>query len=184
MRQYVSIFKKGAIDKAINDLEKYKERIVDKEKLFCQRLADIGVNAALMTLATKGQGDADRSAVFNIAYKVEGQVCEFTLSVTSTPTYTADGRAFYPHLAWEFGAGNYFNGGMASPSPDAKRLGMGPGTFPDQTHVPNPGFWYYRDEYGDPVRSYGTQATMPMHAAVVEMMKNVEEVAREVYGIK
>ena len=179
-RLFISLTTKGSIDKAIKALEEYKRTLVDKEKLFCEKLSDIGVRAALMTIATKGQGDSSRSASFNISFKVEGETVEYILSITSTPTVTKDGRVFYPHLAWEFGAGNYFNG-MTSPSPDAKKLGMGPGTFPDQRHVPDPGFWYYRDRHGDPVRSYGTQATMPMHTAVVEMINSIEAIAREVY---
>lgn len=182
-RIYVSLTTKDSIEKAIKELEKYRNSITDLGKQFCQRLADIGVRAAMRTLATKGQGDSDRSASFNIAYTVEGQEVEYILSITSTPTITKDGRVFYPHLAWEFGAGNYFNG-MRSPNPKAEELGMGPGTFPQQTHVPEPGFWYYRDKNGDAVRSYGTQATMPMHTAVVEMMQSVETIAKEIFGGK
>lgn len=182
MRINVSLTRSGDIQKAIDALEEYKRQLVDKEKLFCQKLADIGVNAALMTLASKGQGDADRSASFNIAYIVDGQNVEFVLTVTSKPTYTSDGRVFYPHLAWEFGAGNAFNGGMKSPNPHAEELGMNIGSFPGQTHVPDPGWWYYRDENGDAVRSYGTQATMPMHTASVEIMRSIETIAKEVYG--
>lgn len=182
-RVYVSLTRKGSIDKAIKELERYKDTLVDKEKEFCRRLAEIGVNAAMMTLATKGQGDSERSASFNIAYKVEDREVEFILSITSKPHITKDGRVFYPHLAWEFGAGNYYNG-MTSPNPKAGELGMGPGKFPGQTHVPTPGEWYYRDEDGHSHRSVGTQATMPMHTAVVEMIKSVEAVAKEVYGGK
>lgn len=179
----ISLTTKGSIGKAIDALEKYKKDLVNKEELFCRKLADIGVNAAMMTLATKGHGDSDRSASFNIEFTVDGNTVNGILSITSTPTKTADGSIYYPHLGWEFGTGNYFNS-MKSPSPDAGKLGMGPGTFPDQRHVPNPGFWYYRDENGDAVRSYGTQATMPMHTAVVEMIKSIETVAMEVYGGK
>ena len=179
-RLSVSLNKRGDIDRVIKYLEDYKKSLVDKDKLFCERLADIGIRAATMTLAFKGQGDADRSASFDIAFDVDGEEVKCTLSITSKPTVTEDGRVFYPHCAWEFGAGNYFNG-MTSPNPKARELGMGIGTFPKQTHVPDPGFWYYRDEHGDPVRSYGTQATMPMHTAVVEMISNVEAIAREIY---
>lgn len=180
-RLFVSLTKDGSIDNIIKELNNYKKELVDREKLFCERLADIGVNAAMLTLAFKGHGDSSREASFNVSFTVDGEMVNGVLSVTSTPNITKDGRVFYPHLAWEFGAGNYFNG-MTSPSPDAKKLGMGPGTFPEQRHVPDPGYWYYRDRYGDAVRSYGTQASMPMHAAVVEMLKNIETVAREVYG--
>lgn len=182
-RLYVSLTNKGSIAKAIKELERYKEGITSKEELFCRKLLDIGVNAAMLTLAFKGQGDSDRSASFNVSFTAEGETVNGILTITSTPKKTADGRLYYPHLGWEFGAGNYFNG-MTSPSPDAGKLGMGPGTFPNQTHVPNPGFWYYTDSSGDSVRSYGTQAIMPMHTAVVEMIESIETVAKEVYGGK
>ena len=177
-----SLTKKGSLERAINELEAYRKSLEGKEELFCQRLADIGVNAAMQTLAFKGQGDSDRSASFDITFEVEDRTVHCKLSVTSTPTYTADGRVYYPHLGWEFGAGNYFNGGMTSPNPDAGKVGLGPGTFPDQTHVPEPGWWYYRDENGEAVRSYGTQATMPMYTATVEMIRSIEAIAKEVYG--
>lgn len=180
-RLYISLTNKSSIDKTIEELERLKGRIGDREELFCRRLADIGVNAAMLTLAFKGQGDADRSASFNVSFEAAGEEVTGTITVTSTPHTTKDGRTFYPHLAWEFSAGNYFNGSHSN-SPYANKLGMGVGTFPNQTHVPNPGFWYYRDENGDAVRSYGTQGTQPMHTAFVEMMNNIEAVAHEVYG--
>lgn len=180
-RLYVSLTNKGSIAKAIKELERYKEGITSKEELFCRKLLDIGVNAAMLTLAFKGQGDSDRSASFNVSFTAEGETVNGILTITSTPKKTADGRLYYPHLGWEFSAGNYFNGSHSN-SPYADKLGMGVGTFPDQTHVPNPGFWYYQDENGDAVRSYGTQGTQPMHTALVEMMNNIETVAREVYG--
>lgn len=180
-RLYISLTNKSSIDKTIEELERLKGRIGDREELFCRRLADIGVNAAMLTLAFKGQGDADRSASFNVSFVAAGEEVNAVITVTSQPHTTKDGRVFYPHLAWEFGAGNYFNG-VSSPSPDAKRLGLDIGSFPHQTHVPDPGFWYYRDSNGEAVRSYGTQATMPMHTAVVEMLNNIETVAMEVYG--
>lgn len=187
MKIQVSLSHKS-IEEAIKKLEGYRDSFGERNQILCRRLADIGVNAAMMTLATKGQGDSLRSASFNISFDIDGQKVSSILSITSTPTITKDGRVFYPHLAWEFGAGNHFNG-MVSPEPHAKSLGMGPGTFPkqthvptpEQTHVPTPGFWYYRDEHGDAVRSYGTQATMPMYNAILAVIKNIESVAKEVY---
>ena len=180
-RLYLSLNRANDIDRIIKELEEYSKKLNDKSEVFIRKLADIGVNAAMMTLATKGQGDAERDADFNVEFEVMGEKINGVISLSSTPKTTADGRVFYPHLAWEFGAGNRFNG-MTSPNPNASKLGMGPGTFPNQTHVPNPGYWYYRDEHGDAVRSYGTQATMPMYTATLEIISRIQEIAKEVFG--
>ena len=168
-----------SIDRAIKELEKYRDSLMTKSELFVKRLADIGVNAAMLTLASKGQGDAERSADFAVEFKTSEGTTQGRITITSEPQVDKDGRKFYPHLAWEFGAGNYFN---ANVPPKAAEFGLGPGTFPEQTHVPHPGFWYYRDENGDPVRSYGTQATMPMYTASKVMIEEIETIAREVFS--
>jgi len=175
----VDISKQKSIQDAIKELERYRDSLIDKNEVFVRRLAEIGVNSAMMTLATKGQGDAERSASFNVEFVTTEGVTAGKITITSTPHINQDGRVFYPHLAWEFGAGNYFNVGA---HPKAGELGLGPGTFPDQTHVPEPGFWYYRDENGDPVRSYGTQATMPMYNASKAIIEEIEQIAREVFS--
>ena len=169
-----------SINALIKKIDTYKKQLDRKNKEFIQRLSDLGVNVALMTLASKGSGDASRAAKFKVTFNVEDKTVEGIIAITSMPNRTSDGRVFYPHLAWEFGAGNYFNG-AASPNPKAAEMGMGIGTFPGQTHVPDPGYWYYIDENGDKVRSYGTQATMPMYNASLEMIRQIETVAREVF---
>ena len=179
MKLKVSLSSKS-IESAIKELEKYRDDLMRKNELFIKRLADIGVDAALMTLATKGQGDAERDANFDLTFNVEKEVVHGRITISSQPHVNQDGRVFYPHLAWEFGAGNYFNTGLSNPK--ASEFGMGPGTFPGQTHVPQPGFWYYRDENGDPVRSYGTQATMPMYKASLEIILQIEAIAEEVFN--
>ena len=176
---YVSLSRKGSVTEAIQELEKYRDSLIDKNELFVKRLADIGVNAAMLTIASKRQGDADRDADFYLSYNTAEGVTEGKLTITSKPHVNKDGRVFYPHLAWEFGAGNYFN---PVGNPQAKEYGLGPGTFPDQTHVPEPGFWYYRDEHGDAIRSYGTKATMPMYNAAITMIEEIERIAKEVFG--
>lgn len=167
-----------SISRAIKELEKYRDSLMDKNELFVKRLADIGVNAAMLTLSSKGQGDAERSASFSVSFNTSDGLTEGTISITSKPHVNKDGRVFYPHLAWEFGAGNYFN---PTGNPKAGEFGLGPGTFPDQTHVPEPGFWYYRDEHGDAIRSYGTQATMPMFTASKTIIEEIENIAKEVF---
>ena len=92
MKLNVSLFKKGDIDKAIRAVEKYQKSLVDRCEVFVRRLTDLGINVAMMTLATKGVGDAPRSAQFFINFTVGEDEVEGILSVTSTPQYDKDGN--------------------------------------------------------------------------------------------
>jgi hypothetical protein len=84
-------------------------------------------------------------------------------------------------LFWEFGSGIRFNSGTKHPKAD--EFGMGPGTYPGQTHVPDPGYWYYYPKGSDnAVRSEGTQATMPMYKASMEMISKIHQIAKEVFS--
>jgi hypothetical protein len=166
-----------SIDRAIKELEKYRDSLITKNELFVKRLTEIGVNVAESALVG-GKGDSDEprfSFVFNTEYgKVEGKIL-----MTSTPHVDKEGRVFYPHLAWEFGAGIFYNNGNANPL--AKEFGMGVGKFPGQRFALND-YWWYRDDVGDLHLSQGTQAVMPMYKASVAIITQIEEIAREVFG--
>lgn len=165
-----SITKPGSLKRAIQELENYKKSLEQKSEMFIQRLADVGINVAMMTLATKGQGDSPRDADFAVKINRNGDLVEGIITVSSSSI-----------LFWEFGSGIRFNGGKEHPQ--AGTFGMGPGTYPGQTHVPDPGYWYYYPEGSDKaVRSYGTEATMPMHSAMMEMIDQVHQIAKEVFS--
>ena len=174
---YVSLTRKGDVDKAIKILKDYKKSLISKEEIFVRRLAELGVEVAQMTLAT-GRGDSSRDAKFSVNFTLDGETVEGILSITSEPHVLKDGRTYYPHLGWEFGAGIYYNNGNANPK--AHEMGMGVGTFPDQTNAYND-YWWYRDENKQLHISYGTEATMPMYKASIEIIKAIETVAREVF---
>lgn len=159
----------GSIDRVIKQLNEYKKSIEFKCELFVERLSDVGINVAMMTLATEGQGDSSREADFKFTSSTSGGVVEGKIIATGDDL-----------IFWEFGAGNVFN--TNNEHPKAAEFGYGVGTYPGQTHVPDPGYWYYRDENGDAVRSYGTQATMPMYKASIEMIDKIRDVAREVFS--
>ena len=67
---FISLTTKGSIEKAVKALEEYKKELTNKGELFCRKLAEIGVQAAQMTLATKGSGDSSRSASFDVSFVV------------------------------------------------------------------------------------------------------------------
>lgn len=174
----INLSKQSTIEQAIKELEAYRDSLINKNAMFVRRLQEIGVNAAEMALA-KGQGDSDKDVRFSVVMNTaEGEV-EGQIIITSTPKVDKDGRVFYPHLAWEFGAGIYYNNG--NPNPKAREYGMGVGSFPGQTHALND-YWWYRDKDGQLRFSQGTEAAMPMYKASVEIISQIEQIAREVFG--
>lgn len=175
---YVSLTRKGDVDRAIKILKEYKKSLIAKEEIFVRRLTELGVEVAAMTLAA-GQGDSSRDAKFSVSFTVDGNSVEGILSITSEPHVLEDGRTYYPHLGWEFGAGIHFNNGNINPK--AHELGLGVGTFPDQKHALED-YWWYRDENKNLHMSQGTEATMPMYKASLEMIQNIEAIAKEVFS--
>ena len=166
------------IEQAIKELEKYRDSLQRKSNVFIKRLAEIGVEAAEERLA-KGQGDADRNARFSMVFNTSEGLVEGRIIITSTPHVDDRGRVFYPHLAWEFGAGIHFNNGNVNPH--AHELGFGVGTFPEQIYALRD-YWWYKDDAGNLHLSQGTEATMPMYNASKEIILQVEAIAREVFS--
>lgn len=159
------------LDSVIERLETYQKNLNNKSELFVRRLADVGINVAMTTIAFEGMGDAPRDADFGVEINGQGSLVRGFIRVSGSGL-----------LFWEFGAGNYYNG-MKSPNPKASKFGMGIGTYPGQKHVPNPGFWYYYEHPNDKkaVRSYGTQATMPVYKATLEIIEQTRKIAKEVF---
>lgn len=82
-----------------------------------------------------------------------------------------------PLLMAEFGSGKY-----AVSNKYAKRYGAGRGTFPGQTHAWNDSGWSWLTEDDRWMHSSGEQPSMPMFTAYEEMMRDVMNVARQVFG--
>lgn len=174
----VTLTKSNSIDKAIKELEKYRDSLNQKNEIFVKRLAEIGVVAAQERLAS-GEGDSSREAKFNVTIDTLDGVVDGRITITSTPKVDGNGRTFYPHLAWEFGAGIYYNNGNTNPK--ASEFGMGVGKFPGQRFALNEQ-WWYKDEFGNLHLSKGTEATMPMFNASKEIITQINAIAREVFS--
>lgn len=167
MKRKISLDTKE-IDSLIEELQFYEDTLQLKCEKFVNRLLERGVAIASLTL-TSGYGDSPKDVEFAVEVNSEGTL--------TRGLFQAEGDRLF---MWEFGAGNYYNG-MTSPNPKAKEFGMGPGTYPGQTHVPEPGYWYYR-ENGHLYKSYGTQAVMPMFKASLAMAEEAYQIACEVFG--
>lgn len=160
------------IKNAIQALEQYKTDLLNKAKVFTERLALIGVQEASIRFTTAMYDGINDSSVSlehdgGNAYRI-----------------VADGKA----VAFiEFGSGVYHNTGEPYPNPRPEgvsaigEFGAGKGKRKA---------WYYK---GDPgtngelqeggvVKTRGNPAAMPMWYATEEMKQSIITLAKEVFG--
>lgn len=151
----------SSIDKAIDEIEKYRNRLQDRLQSLVNELIQDGVQVARI-LVSSAQGDSKKP---NVTYEInpQGDIIKATIAMVGTDV-----------LFIEFGAGIAYNTGNQHPK--ASEFGYGPGTYPSK-HPPNkainPGRWVYgHDENGKPLWSIGTEATMPMYHAAETIRNN------------
>lgn len=160
-----------SIDKAIKEVEKYKQELIRKEKLFLERLAMIGVKEASIRFTT---------AIYD-------GVNDSTVTLEQTPngySVIAEGTA----VAFiEFGAGVYHNSGEPYPNPRPEGI-VGIGEYGKGKGKRRA--WFYYGEAGTNgesdgkglVKTRGNPAAMPMWYATEEMRNAILQIAREVFG--
>ena len=151
----------SSIDKAIDEINKYKSRLQDRIQSLVNELVQDGVQVARI-LVSSAQGDSKKP---DVTYEInpQGDIIKATIAMVGTDV-----------LFIEFGAGIAYNTGNQHPK--ASEFGYGPGTYPSK-HPPNkainPGRWVYgHDENGKPLWSIGTEATMPMYHAAETIRNN------------
>ena len=158
---------RSSINNAINELKAYKKELINKNDIFVRRLVELGLNVVNMKVQ-QSLGDSD-DATSKATFSSSGKLVNAEIHLTGSDV-----------LFIEFGAGIYYNTPGQHPLEDD--FGMGVGTYPGQTHAFDD-FWFYTDEQGNTGQiSYGTQATMPMYSASIEMYQQVVQIAREVFG--
>lgn len=137
-----------------------------------KRLADLGYDVAYRVLA----GHIYTGETIDSLDVIEESPGRYVLTATSGAI-----------LFLEFGAGARYGGGH----PWAGQFGMGPGTYPGQTHAFDPGGWWFETDdpnlavvtaangksYG---HSYGNPPHMPFYQASARMRDEILNVAREV----
>lgn len=164
-----------SIQSAINQLEQYKITFMRKVEVFTERLAEYGNSIALEKIAESPIG---KTVVLRSEKTVMDAGCKMAL-IAVGQTHEAEGYApFNTLLAIEFGAGIYYN---PIPNPKANDLGYGVGTFPDQIHAFEDG-WYYLGLDDKWHYTHGVKATMPMYSATVAIIQDVKKIAKEVFG--
>jgi len=149
-----------SLDKAITELQGYREWLNNRLKILVGELTQDGVEIARIKVAAS-QGDSTDAYV---DYMVDstGEIIKASIFLQGTEA-----------LFIEFGAGIAYNTGFQHPYAD--EFGYGVGTYPSK-HPPNrainPGKWVYRVN-GEKVWSIGTEATMPIFHAGQTIRNNL-----------
>lgn len=151
------------INRAIKEVEKYKQELLRKEKLFLEKLSYLGVKEASVRFTTAMYDGVNDSSV-----SLEQTASGYSIVASGTAV------AFI-----EFGTGVYHNPGEPYPLPRPEGV-VGIGEY-------GKGFgkrraWGYKDESGELVITRGNPAVMPMWYATEEMRRSILQIAREVFG--
>ena len=176
LRMNINLFKKGSVESLISALESYKSSLPDMLELAVKRLVNEGYKVATDILQNSGNGDSDRIDTVEFDVTKNGNTVHGKLFVNPMVVASDSGTGFCPFLAWEFGAGIFYN--ADSVHPKAAELGMGVGTFnPNSSNAFHDG-WFYRGRDGKLHYSHGTEATMPLYNASLQMIKEAERIIR------
>lgn len=157
-----------SIQDTIKQLRAYQKTLVSKNEEFVRRLTELGIPVIDQNIATT-RGDSDKSHNTYVKINSFGDYTQATL--------VCEGKS----LAFiEFGAGiSYNTPAGTSPHPKGQDFGYTIGSY-GQGNGKNESWVYYADS-GEWVRSYGTEATMPVYKASVKIMQNIRRIAKEVF---
>lgn len=164
-----------SLQKAIKQIEAYRDDLPRKCREICRRLSEEGVRVADAAINSVPIG---KTITLTTDINPSKMGCQAIMKMTGRETRTEDGRIFYTALAIEFSAGvRYAN----TASPKAKDFGMGTGTFPNAKHSWQMEGWYYLGDDGEWHHSYGVQASHPLYSASVAMRQKLENVVNDVF---
>lgn len=158
-----------SIQGAIKQLRQYQNSLKSKNELFVRRLSELGIPVIDRNISL-AQGDSDKNHNTYIKINSFGNFSRATLVCEGVDL-----------LFIEFGAGIHYNTPAgSSPHPKGQELGYTIGSYGKGKGKNDS--WTYESETGEWVRSYGTEATMPLCKTSVEIMQNIRKIAKEVFS--
>jgi len=156
------------INKAIKKLEQYKQTLNDRTVRFVKELAKLGLETSSAVISRHTNGTGESLGSLHITTNSLGKVVSMSV--------VAESEAI---LFLEFGSGFTYNGDGSHPK--AGELGMGPGTYPGQSHADDPNGWWYQGDDGQWRHSYGIKADMPMYKAWIEIFTKCQGIAKQTF---
>ena len=162
----------SGIDKAIKELEEYKKDIKRKTALLQDRIAK-----RIEEEADKGFASAVVDDLVRGGYQKPDVTVNYTMR-GDISVVVAQGE----DTVWvEFGAGVYHNGNLgSSPHPRGSELGMTIGGYGKGKGKQKS--WGFKDGDGTLHVTRGTPAQMPLEKAVLSVLDELPQMAKEVFG--
>lgn len=161
------------IDRAIKELEQYKQEIIRKTELLRVKVAD--------RISALAQSSFNGAIVDDLTGESGGsRKADVRVSIDERENVSIVIAAGEDAVWAEFGAGVYHNGSAgSSPHPEGSKLGFtiggyGKGMGKRQT------WGFYED--GELRLTHGTPAVMPMYNAVKTVCDEIADIAKEVWG--
>lgn len=169
-----------SLNHAIGELKRYRESLAVKNETFVRRLLDVGIEMAEQNVGGYGKYiqfyKEGKGGIRTVGFLIgEGK------PITVEWDFKGEKKTAEVDLLLmsEFGSAQF-----AEVLFDIS--GVGQGTFPGQTHAFDKA-WSYKewqdDHKGKWHRTSGTKPTHPMYKADMEMMQQVVQIAKEVFGI-
>lgn len=167
-----SLSKRGSLDRAISDLQRYKVELQNKCIMFVSELAQVGIVTAKANCGQYGDRITFTREVRLTPNGASGKL----VAVGSKIAGFRGEEIVYADalLLAEFGSG--WEANVIENVP-----GVGQGTFPGQIHATDPDGWWYLGEDGVYHHTYGEKPTYPMYNAMVAMISDFQSVAARVF---
>ena len=165
----IDLFDKDSIDNAIKALEDYKESLDDKRQEFIRRIGETCKEIVEMNVSAISPFYKGEDVVVTVEYEDDKAIV------------TMSGE----HVVFiEFGSGVTHNvpiGG--SKHPKGTELGLTIGSYnPDSPNAASPTGWWFKNKWGKAQHTYGTPTFAPLYEAELEIIRRVDEIAKEVFG--
>ena len=165
----VNALSQKSIQNCIKQIEAYRDDLPRKCELFVRRLSELGIPVIKQNISSS-KGDSDKNYYTHVKINSYGTYSQARLIV--------EGKDL---LFIEFGAGVHYNGNPGgSPHPLGREMGYTIGSYGKGKGKND--FWFYYKDSGESVKSYGTQATMPVYKAGLEIRSKMLKIAKEVFG--
>lgn len=165
----INLFDGVSINDAIKQIQEYNRNFKRKTQILIDKLAEKGLEVVQTTMESV---PAEEKGSYNteIINNSRGDIIGAAIRLTGDKV-----------LFIEFSAGiTYGTPKGGYPLDSGKQYGVG--TYPGQVHAEDPRGWWYVDEQGNKHHSYGNRSYMPMYHAELEILSQVSNIAKEVFG--